>query len=466
MNNPIRISTIHTIDYFFEGSVTELFTPMAGEPYAMLLLGKDGSSYIASEPVLVLRSDGTGTLILTRDASFSLAENPLNVMERYLESLDSRESSTGGIPGAFFGYLGYEAGGFVEPKMQSHQPAIQSLPLIYQALFQKVIRCTPVNGGVECRKFSFDYEMGNPLYPLRVDQCRPNSMPVQVANWYPLEGDEFLGVDTLVTKSTYLETVAEIKELIRTGEFYQANFSQCLRTHFEGNEWKLFCRLYQENPANHYAFWKLPEFSLLSCSPESFLQLKDRELVAHPIKGTAPREIDPALDYQSLATLLQCEKNGAELNMIVDLFRNDLNNVCEPGSVRVVEPKYALLLENVHHLVAEIKGTLEAGAHAMDALRACFPSGSITGCPKIRSMEYLRQVEPAQRGVYSGSIGYMGYREINLSVAIRTMIHQDNQLYFQVGGGIVFDSIPELEYAETLHKARNFLRQCGKGVQA
>ena len=206
----------------------------------------------------------------------------------------------------------------------------------------------------------------------------------------------------------------------------------------------------------------LGEEALLCISPERFLLLDGREVETRPIKGTAPRDPDPARDDLVAGELQASEKNRAELAMIVDVLRNDLSRVCEVGSVEVLK---AIGLEShptVHHLSACIRGRLEQDQGTVDLLRATFPGGSITGAPKIRAMEIIDALESSRRGPYTGSMGYLGYDgRMDLNIMIRTAVTHRDRLIFHGGGGIVADSDPDDEYDETVHKVRSFLRVLG-----
>jgi len=181
-----------------------------------------------------------------------------------------------------------------------------------------------------------------------------------------------------------------------------------------------------------------------------------------PIKGTRPRGATAAEDRRLREELLASAKDRAELIMIVDLERNDLGRVCRYGTIH---PEELMRLEShpvVHHLVSTIKGELAEGYDHIDCLRACFPGGSITGAPKIRAMEIIEELEPCRRKIYTGSMGYLGFNgETDLNILIRTMLHVNSTYYFNVGGGIVADSDPEMEYEETLHKGKGIMQALG-----
>lgn len=256
------------------------------------------------------------------------------------------------------------------------------------------------------------------------------------------------------TRAAYLKAIHRALEYIRAGDIYQVNLSQRFRTDYDGDSWGLFLRLYEINPAPFFAYLNPGPFQVISSSPERFLLVRGDRVETRPIKGTLPRGSTPEADKERGRELLASEKNRAELAMITDLLRNDLGRVCAFGTVVVEEAARLEAYTNVFHLVSVVSGRLAPGRDRIDLLRATFPGGSITGCPKIRAMEIIDELEPTVRSVYTGSIGYLDFHgSMDLNIAIRTLIRKGDDLFYQAGGGIVFDSDPELEYEETLHKA-------------
>jgi para-aminobenzoate synthetase component 1 len=251
-----------------------------------------------------------------------------------------------------------------------------------------------------------------------------------------------------------------VREYIVAGDIFQANLSQRFQGPLAEAPFDLYRRLRRRNPAPFAAYLGFGELEILSASPERFLRLDQdqRRIETRPIKGTRPRGLGPMHDAALGRALAESEKDRAENVMIVDLLRNDLSRVCRPGTVRVPELFALEHHPTVHHLVSTVVGELDTGAGAEDLLRAAFPGGSITGAPKVRAMEIIAELEPTQRGVYCGSIGYISASgAMDTSIVIRTYLALRGQIYFQAGGGIVADSDPELEYRETLDKARGLI---------
>ncbi|UCD32891.1 MAG: aminodeoxychorismate synthase component I, partial [Desulfobacterales bacterium] len=259
-------------------------------------------------------------------------------------------------------------------------------------------------------------------------------------------------------KSNYIHAVEKIKEYIVAGDIYQVNMSQRFEMTFEGETFSLFKALYEKNPAPFFAYINAEDHQIVSTSPERFLLQTGNKVETRPIKGTRPRGKTPDEDKKLGEELKQSKKDDAELSMIVDLLRNDIGKVCKAGSVRVAEHKRQEAYQNVYHLVSIVEGELDTRRDSVDLLKATFPGGSITGCPKIRTMEIIDELEPDRRHIYTGSIGYISFHNtMDLSIAIRTATIYNGKIFFSVGGGIVFDSNPIDEYEETIHKGRTLM---------
>lgn len=271
-------------------------------------------------------------------------------------------------------------------------------------------------------------------------------------------GDERAEIGPFIagtSREEFIHGVERIKNWISAGDIYQVNLSQVFEAGVTGGSlFGLYEALREASPAPMAAWLSLDDQEVLSSSPETFLKISGRGIETRPIKGTRPRFADPDEDLRSSYELQTSAKEIAELVMITDLLRNDLGQVCEFGSVEVSEMLRLETLAQVHHLVSTVTGTLRPETDAIDALAACFPGGSITGAPKKRAMEIIRELEAKPRGIYCGAIGWLGYNgESSFNIAIRTLIREGNRLIYQVGAGIVADSDPQKEYEETLHKA-------------
>jgi para-aminobenzoate synthetase component 1 len=251
----------------------------------------------------------------------------------------------------------------------------------------------------------------------------------------------------------YMAAVETIKAYIAAGHVYQVNLSQRFEADFAGSAYDFFRALFTRNPAPFFAYVNAGDHQIVSTSPERFLTRNGTRVESRPIKGTRPRGRTENEDRALRRELAESVKDDAELSMIVDLLRNDIGKVCKGGSVTVQAHKRLEAYQNVYHLVSDVAGELEPGKDSVDLIQATFPGGSITGCPKIRAMEIIDELEPRRRHIYTGSVGYISFHDtLDLSIAIRTATVLNDRIVFSVGGGIVFDSDPADEFAETLHK--------------
>ncbi len=270
-------------------------------------------------------------------------------------------------------------------------------------------------------------------------------------------------VDTEVNSNMDFERYAQafnrIKVYIEAGDCYQVNLAQRFAAQCHGSAWAAYDVLRNLSAAPFMAYMHFDDHQVLSASPERFLQIVDNHVETRPIKGTQPRDIDPQQDQANAAKLQASIKDRAENLMIVDLLRNDISKHCKIGSVRADKLFQLQSFSNVHHLVSIVTGELETHKTAIDLLHGAFPGGSITGAPKLRSMQIIEELEPHRRGIYCGAIGYIGFDgNMDTNITIRTAVIQNNQISFYAGGGIVADSELEKEYKETLDKAANMLK--------
>lgn len=267
------------------------------------------------------------------------------------------------------------------------------------------------------------------------------------------------------TRQGHCDMVQKGIDYIAAGDIFQVNLTQRFTAKVTVPPYELYRYLRHINPAPFAAYLNLEEVIVASASPERYLLVTDRMVETRPIKGTRPRGKDAESDRQMREELLASEKDRAELVMIIDLERNDLGRVCEFGSVRVPDLIRLEEYATVFHLVSTVVGKLSDNKDVIDVITASFPGGSITGAPKVRAMEIIDELEPVRRSIYTGSIGYIDFNgDTDLNIVIRTFIIKGDQAYYQVGGGIVADSVPELEYEESLDKARALMRALGYQV--
>ena len=263
-----------------------------------------------------------------------------------------------------------------------------------------------------------------------------------------------------LSQTDYEAAILKAKKHIQAGNIFQANLSLRFETQTFADSWSIYQTLQQINPSPFASYWQTPWGAVISCSPERLVQLQGQRAQTRPIAGTHARGIDPDQDRQFAQDLLNNAKEQAEHIMLVDLARNDLGRVCEWGSVRVDELLTIERYSHVMHLVSNVVGTLKTQYNAVDLIRAIFPGGTITGCPKVRCLEIIEALEPDRRSLFYGSCGYLDLRgNLDLNILIRTLLYArqadgTNIVWGQVGAGIVADSDPEREWHESLHKAQ------------
>ena len=422
-------------------------------------------SYITADPFTVVTSKGRSVRVESGGEERVLTGNPFEVLAGLLSKY--RSPTLPDLPpfqGGAAGYFAYELGRHLERLPCQAQDDL-NLPEMCVGLYSWVIARNEVDGRtwiVSSGIPSGGLATGDraraeeELERVRARTLVPSS--VQAAQREPKAS----GLATNMTRQEYMRALSAIKRYIVAGDIYQVNFSQRFEAELDGEAWQLYRRLRTINPAPFGSFLGHPDVAVLSASPELFLESTGEEVSSRPMKGTRPRSTSMAEDRRLAAELAASVKDRAENVMIVDLVRNDLGRVCEPGTVLTTQLFGIEQYETVHQMVSVVNGRLTSGVSALDLLKACFPGGSVTGAPKIRAMEIIDSLEPTQRSVYYGAIGYIGFDgAMSMSMPIRIMLVKDGRVYFQVGGGIVYDSDPEAEYQETLDKARGSLLALG-----
>ncbi len=338
------------------------------------------------------------------------------------------------------GYLGYEMGAFADPD--------KPLPFFRSSLPDARFYAPSV-------VVHFNHQNG--VATLHADKAISLQKEAQKHSSGP-----FRWVSSSDTLESYLQKIAAIQEAILDGEYYQLNLSQEFRLEGKCDPFTLFEQVVELNPAPFSAFLNCGDFSIVSSSPERLLHRIGDQLETRPIKGTMPRGHSEKEDHQNRRLLLESEKEKAELLMITDLMRNDLGKICLPGSVTTEEIWRCEAYTNVFHLLSVISGRVQPGLHPVDIVRSLFPGGSVTGCPKLRAMEAIAQLEQRPRGLYTGSIGYFTESgNFDFNIAIRTLIVHGDSLNLQLGGAIVIDSDPVKEFEETLHKGKTLFKALG-----
>ncbi|KGR74597.1 anthranilate synthase component I [Ureibacillus sinduriensis] len=261
-----------------------------------------------------------------------------------------------------------------------------------------------------------------------------------------------------IEKEEFIEMVERAKRHIERGDIFQVVLSQRFRTGFSGNPFTLYRKLRTSNPSPYMFYLEFEGYTILGTSPESLVKVENRKVTTNPIAGTKPRGKTKREDEKFAEMLKHDEKEIAEHRMLVDLGRNDIGRVSKVGTVQVSKYMNIERYKHVMHIVSEVTGELTEDCHVLDVLTSCLPAGTVSGAPKIRAMQIINELERLKRGVYSGAVGYISSSgDMDLALAIRTMIVKDKKAYVQAGAGIVYDSIPESEYEETLNKAKALL---------
>lgn len=434
----------------------DIYAPLAALPWSMWLDsgacgGKLGRyDILVTEPHTTLVTQGNETLITSDAGCVKSCDDPFSLLRDALRPDESIVRDTE-IPfaGGAVGYFGYDLARRIE-QFPEHAVDDIGMPEMAIGLYDWAVvfdhherTCWLVSHG--CR------EQTRERWPQLVKRySQPRVTPF---GEFRATSDIHANMDD----EDYAKAFQRIQHYLVEGDCYQVNFAQRFSVDVAGDPWHGYLQLRQRNPAPFSAYLNTPFGQILCTSPERFLKLEGRRVETRPIKGTRPRSRDAETDWALHNELLQSDKDRAENLMIVDLLRNDLGKSCCTGSVRVPKLFAVESYATVHHLVSVIEGELCGESDALKLLRDCFPGGSITGAPKLRAMQIIEELEPCRRGIYCGSIGYIGYDgNMDSNIVIRTALHRDGKLYYSAGGGIVRDSECEAEYQETFDKAATF----------
>lgn len=353
--------------------------------------------------------------------------------------------------GGFVGYFGYELAPYCD-KVRLRPKKGTDMPKLYLGLFKDVI----VYDHHKRNYHIVIHEAQGARRRVKLEQLKAYFDGPEIKTEQPFKLKRF---SADMTKARFEAMVKKAKEYIAAGDIYQANLSQRFSFGYSGSALELYGKLRAINPSPFSCFLKMHDLEIVSSSPERLIRKRGSVCETRPIAGTYPA-YGPKRRLQTWRQkLLQNEKENAEHLMLVDLERNDLGRVCNYRSVRVEDFMTFEKYSHVVHLVSKITGRLKKGKDAWDLIKAMFPGGTITGCPKIRCMQIINELEPVRRGIYTGSIGYIDlFGDMDLNIVIRTLILRKNKGYLQVGAGIVYDSDPEKEYEETLHKAEALMK--------
>jgi len=403
-----------------------------------------------ANPFITLTTVHKNTLILHQNKESELShDDPFQILQTLLQDYQVDNSSDLPFCGGALGYLGYDLGRRLE-YLPTLTVDAEHIPDLMMGIYDWAIvtdhqlqRCWLASYGLHAETHT--------NWDQLVSQFTTVSQSSQQQESFQVTSELHSNLD----QQQYRQAFDKIQHYIHEGDCYQVNLAKRFEVNAEGDPWFAYQLLRKQNSAPFSTYFSTPYVTVLSSSPERLLKVDGKHVETKPIKGTRPRDLtDPERDQLLAEELQNSLKDRAENLMIVDLLRNDLGKVCEPGSIKVPKPFDLESFATVHHLVSTITGTLSDTHDAVSLLRACFPGGSITGAPKLRAMEIIEELEPHRRGLYCGSIAYIGFDgKMDSNITIRTLIFSDNRLRFWAGGGIVADSNVDEEYQEVHDKA-------------
>ncbi|RMF26284.1 MAG: anthranilate synthase component I [Cyanobacteria bacterium J083] len=471
-----------------ETPVSAWYKVCASHPYNFLLESVEGGeqigrySFLGADPVWVLETRGSETTQTYRDGTVKTYQgNPFQALSECLSPIQPviLPQLPPGI-GGLFGFWGYELINWIEPRVPIHPRQAQDLPdgvwmqVDNLIVFDQVKRKIWAIAYADLRGEKVDLQKA---YQQACD--RVNTLVLKLQLPLPVEAkplelkpaeatEESLSYQSNTPKELFCRNVEKAKEYIKAGDIFQVVLSQKLCSTYQGNPFNLYRSLRLINPSPYMAYYNFGNWQIIGSSPEVMVKAEKKEsgqiqATLRPIAGTRKRGKTPQEDRELAQDLLKDPKEIAEHVMLVDLGRNDLGRVCQPGSVIVDELMTIERYSHVMHIVSNVIGSLQADKDAWDLLKACFPAGTVSGAPKIRAMEIIHELEPARRGAYSGVYGYYDFEgQLNSAITIRTMIVRPhagggNLVAVQAGAGLVADSDPVKEYEETLNKARGLL---------
>ncbi len=435
-------------------------------------------SFIGLPARTLLRAQGFGDQAMTEVVKDGVVVetdhgNPLDFIDRYQKRF--KVALRPGMPrfcGGLAGYFGYDTVRHIEKKLQaSYPPDKLGCPDILLLQTEELAVIDNLSGKLYLMVYTDPSEVeayanGKKRlrelkdllkYSVSAPQLRPSTS-------HPVERE--------FAKADYLKAVERAKTLIEAGDFMQVQVGQRLKKRYTESPLSLYRALRSLNPSPYMYYYNLGDFHVVGASPEILVRMEQvstpgegnkpqasRKVTIRPLAGTRPRGATPEADQAIEKELIQDPKERAEHVMLIDLARNDIGRIAQVGSVKVTEAFVVERYSHVMHIVSNVEGVLREGVDNMDVLKAAFPAGTLSGAPKVHAMELIDQLEPSKRGIYGGACGYISFAgDMDLAIAIRTGIVKDDTLYVQAAAGVVADSVPEMEWRETEHKARALLR--------
>jgi len=468
----VRLAADHDVVPVAREVYADLVTPSSaflalseGAEHAFLLesvvggdrLGRYSFLGVGDREVVTVRGDQV--VAENGGVSGERSDDPLRVVARRLSA--HKVARVPGLPlfvGGAVGYIGYEAAATFEkvPRHEKDQLGVPDMSFMVTDVlvaFDHVRRVIQVIAPVRpggAPEAAYDAALR------RVDACL-RQIGERQSSMMPGEVGESVEVplQSHTSREEFLATVKVAKEHIAAGGIFQVVLSQRFSAEYDGDGFDLYRVLRAINPSPYMFYLRTRDVTLVGSSPEPLVRVEDGKVLTRPLAGTRPRGVDTTEDSRLASELLADRKERAEHIMLVDLGRNDLGRVSETGSVTVDSLMEVEYYSHVMHIVSNVTGTLADGKDAIDALKATFPAGTVSGAPKIRAMEIIAQLEPEARGPYAGTVGYIGFDgAMDMCITIRTLVLANGRAYLQAGAGIVADSDPETEYKECLHKAR------------
>jgi para-aminobenzoate synthetase component 1 len=429
----------------------QFYAAIADLPWAVWLDsgGRGRYDILTAQPVATLVTHGLQTTITDVTGTHNSAEDPFVLLRG---KLGKPLEGTQGVKfaGGALGYWGYDLS-----RKQIKIPELaldgENLPDMAIGIYDWALQIDHQEKTAQL--FSYQrYPETTALLP-QIFQRLQQLQRHKISN-FRIQGR----VTSNFSRASYQQAFASVSAYLLAGDCYQINLAQRFAAKASGDAFSAYCTLRQLSPSPYSAYLNLPQVQILCASPERFLDVNHGVVETRPIKGTRPSAVDAEQDALLVEDLRNNSKDRAENLMIVDLLRNDLGKNCKPGSVQVPRLFEIESYATVHHLVSTVTGELEAGCDALKLLKDCFPGGSVTGAPKQRAMEIIEQLEPDRRGIYCGSIGYVGFDgNMDSNIVIRTLIYAAGEIRCWAGGGIVADSAAGAEYQETLDKAAPLL---------
>jgi len=426
-------------------------------------------SFIGLPARTLLRASGFGTeakteVVTDGQVVEAHAGNPLDFISEYQKRF--KVALRPGLPrfcGGLAGYFGYDAVRYIEKKLErSCPPDTLGCPDILLLQCEELAVIDNLSGKLYLIVYANPAEAE--AFPRAKKRLRELKDQLKYSVSAPvLRPGEAHPVQRSFAREDYLAAVGRAKELIAAGDFMQVQVGQRMHKRYTESPLSLYRALRSLNPSPYMYYYHFGDFHVVGASPEILVRQEctpeGQKVTIRPLAGTRARGATPALDQAIEQELIEDPKERAEHVMLIDLARNDIGRIAKTGTVKVTEAFAVERYSHVMHIVSNVEGILKDGMSSMDVLRATFPAGTLTGAPKVHAMELIDQLEPVKRGIYGGACGYLSFAgDMDVAIAIRTAIVRDGQLYVQAAAGVVADSVPELEWKETEHKARALLR--------